>query len=196
MAGPDFLSSTELKSLGFADVGDNVLIDRTVRVHGAERISLGSHVRIDAYGVISAGAGGIAIGNYVHIGAHLFMAGAGRIEMHDFSGLSGRVSIYSSNDDYHGHSLTNPTVPEEYRNVHNAPVTLEKHVIVGAGSVVLPGVTLHQGAAVGALTLVRKDVAEFCIISGPAGTVIGQRKRDLLELEARLLGAQGRAGSA
>lgn len=191
MASPDFLSAAELRSCGFARLGDNVLIDRTARILGAERISLGSHVRIDAYSVMSAGIGGIAIGDYVHIAAHAFLAGAGRIEMHDFSGLSGRVSIYSSNDDYHGDALTNPTVPETFRKVHSAPVTLEAHVIVGAGSVILPGVTLHRGAAVGALSLVRKDVAEFCIVSGTSGRIIGQRKRDLLKLEARLRASQG-----
>lgn len=189
MGSPDFLSTEELLSYGFAKLGDDVLIDRTVRIIGAGRISLGSHVRIDAYSVLSAGVGGIAIGDYVHIAAHAFMAGAGRIEMHDFSGLSGRVSIYSSNDDYHGDALTNPTVPERFRKVHSAPVTLEAHVIVGAGSVILPGVTLHKGAAVGALSLVRNDVAEFCIVSGPSGRIIGQRKRDLLELEMRLRAA-------
>jgi len=186
MSNSDFLTAEELRSRGFAALGKDVLIDRTVRLHGTSRISLGSNVRIDAFSVVSAGAGGIAIGDYVHIGAHAFMAGAGRIEMHDFSGLSGRVSIYSSNDDYHGNALTNPTVPDEFREVASAPVTLERHVIVGAGSVILPGVTLHQGAAVGALTLVRKDVAEFSIVSGPAGNVIGERKRDLLEMEKKL----------
>lgn len=191
MRQPDFLSPEELRTCGFASFGRHVLIDRSVRLHGAERISVGSHVRIDAFGVISAGAGGIAIGDYVHIGAHTFIAGAGRIELRDFSGLSGRVSIYSSNDDYHGNALTNPTVPDAYRNVSSAPVTLEPHVIVGAGSVILPGVTLRRGAAVGALTLVRKDVAEFTIVSGQNAAVIGTRQRDLLESERKLRAATG-----
>lgn len=186
MSNSDFLSADELKACGFAAYGRHVLIDRTVRIHGAARITLGSNVRIDAYGVISAGAGGIRLGDYIHIGTHLFMAGAGRIEMHDFSGLSGRVSIYSSNDDYHGNALTNPTVPDEFRNVASAPVIIGRHVIVGAGSVILPGITLHEGASVGALTLVRKDVEAFSIISGSNGKVIGERKRDLLELEKTL----------
>lgn len=186
MAASDFLTDTELDACGFARLGRHVLIDRTVRIHGAGRIEIGSHVRIDAYGVLSAGTGGIRLGDYIHIGTHLFMAGAGRIEMHDFSGLSGKVSIYSSNDDYHGTSLTNPTVPDEFRNVRSAPVTLGRHVIVGAGSVILPGVTLHEGASVGALTLVRKDVAAFTVVAGHDARVLGERKRDLLDLERAL----------
>lgn len=192
MNNPDFLSAEELQAQGFKSIGTHVLIDRTVRIHGASRINIGSNVRIDAYGVISAGIDGINIGDYVHIGTHLFMAGAGRIEMHDFSGLSGKVSVYSSNDDYHGTALTNPTVPEEFRNVTSAPVTIGRHVIVGAGSVILPGVTLHEGASVGALTLVRKDVEAFSMIYGQGGMVVGQRKRDLLELEKALRAKSGR----
>jgi acetyltransferase-like isoleucine patch superfamily enzyme len=186
MSGSHFLTSEELQAYGFAHLGKHILIDRTVRIHGASRIEIGSNVRIDAYGVISAGANGISIGDYIHIGTHLFMAGAGRIEMHDFSGLSGKVSIYSSNDDYHGDTLTNPTIPDEFRNVTSAPVIIGRHVIVGAGSVILPGVTLHEGASVGALTLVRKDVPAFSIIAGQTGKVVGERKRNLLELEKQL----------
>jgi acetyltransferase-like isoleucine patch superfamily enzyme len=59
-------------------------------------------------------------------------------------------------------------------------------VIVGAGSVILPGVTIGQGAAVGALTLVRKDVPPFTIVAGPRGEAIGERDRRLLELEQEL----------
>lgn len=183
MDSSDYFTRSELESLGFASLGRNVFLDRTLRIKGAERISLGSNVRIDAFGVISAGSGGIQIGNYVHIGTHVFMAGAGRIEMHDFSGLSGKVSIYSSSDDYRGEALTNPMVPRRFRIIKEADVILERHVVVGAGSVILPGVILHEGASVGALTLVRKEVAAFSIVAGPRGEVIGKRKQNLLELE-------------
>ncbi len=73
------------------------------------------------------------------------------------------------------------------RSVTSAPVVLGEHVIVGAGSVILPGVTIGQGAAVGALTLVRKDdVPPFTIVAGPRGEAIGERDRRLLELEREL----------
>jgi galactoside O-acetyltransferase len=177
-----FMSEDELTALGLAALGDDVKIDRSARIYGAAGLELGDHARIDAFSVISCGAGGIAIGRYVHVGAFGFLAGAGRIELRDFAGLSGRVSIYSSNEDYSGASLTNPTVPDELRNVEDAPVVVGRHAIVGAGSVVLPGVEIGEGAAVGSLSLVRADVAPFSIVVG-TGRVVGQRRRDLLELE-------------
>jgi len=90
-----FLTEQEVHAIGFAKVGYNVLVDRTALFYGASRISIGSDVRIDAYSIISAGAGGIYIGNHVHIAVYAFVTGGARIEIHDFSGLSGRVSIYS-----------------------------------------------------------------------------------------------------
>ena len=55
--------------------------------------------------------------------------------------------------------MTNPTVPSEFTNVHHAEVNIGRHVIkIGAGSIVLPGVTLEEGVAVGVLSLIRKKL--------------------------------------
>lgn len=171
---------------GFAAAGSSLLIDPGARIIGAERIRVGSNVRIDAFAVLSAGQEGIVIGDHVHIAAHGFIAGDGRIEIGDFVNLSGRVSVYSSNEDYSGKTLTGPMVPREMRGLITAPVTVGRHAIIGAGSVLLPGVTLGEGAAVGALSLVNDDVGEFEIAAGIPARRIGKRSRKLLEAEQRL----------
>lgn len=182
----DALAAPALRALGLASVGERVTVDATARIYGAERLHIGSDVRIDAFVVLSAGEGEIRIGDHVHIGAHAFLAGRGRIEVRDFAGLSGRVSVYSSNDDYSGAALTGPTVPAEFTAVHSAPVVIGRHAIVGAGSVILPGVTLGEGAAVGALSLVRRDVEPFAVVAGAPARPVAQRSTKLLELEQRL----------
>jgi len=181
-----FMNPADLNALGFSEVGENVSIDSTALFYNPSQISIGSNVRIDAYSVISAGSGGISIGDHVHIGAYVLLVGAARIELHSYSGLSGRVSIYSSNDDYKGDALTGPTVPDEFRKVTRAPVTIGRHVVVGAGSVILPGVTIAEGACVGALSLIRRDVPSFKIVAGHLARIVGERKRDFLELELRM----------
>lgn len=186
MKGPGFLTRAGLLDLGLGAVGEDVSVDATAILYGASRISLGSHVRIDAGAVLSAGAEGIVVGDHVHIAVRVFMTGAARIELRDFAGVSAGTAIFSSNDDYSGGWLTGPTVPDDLRNVTSAPVVLEEHTIVGAGSVILPGVTIGKGAAVGALTLVRRDVPPFAIVAGPRGEVIGERDRKLLEREREL----------
>lgn len=178
-----FLTKSELSALGLFRLGENVRISSLASLHGAERIHIGDNVRIDDFCVISAGTEGISIGNYVHIATGCSLMGHSQITLSDFSGLSSRVSIYSSSDDYTGKSLTNPTIPEYYRCVTNAAVFLGKHVIIGSTSVILPGVTIEEGVAVGALSLVTKNCGAFGIYSGNPAKRISERRRDLLLLE-------------
>lgn len=181
-----FLTQEQLVSMGFGSLGTNVLVSDKASIYGANRIHIGSNVRIDDFCVLSAGEGGVFIGDYVHIAVFSLLIGAGRITISDFAGLSSRVSIYSSNDDYSGNFLTNPTVPVEYTNVTKADVTLGKHVIIGSGSVVLPGITLHDGVAIGSLSLVTKDCEEFGVYIGSPAKKLKNRKNNLLELEKKL----------
>ena len=181
------LSREAIESLGFALVGENVQISDRASFYGTGQITLGNDIRIDDFCVLSAGAGGITVGDHVHIAVYSSLMGAGRITLGDFCNISSRVAIYSSSDDYSGATLTNPTVPSEYTGVTHADVFLSKHVIVGSGSVILPGVTLEEGVAVGALSLVHKPCEAFGIYAGNPVRRIKERKRDLLELAKQFL---------
>jgi dTDP-4-amino-4,6-dideoxy-D-glucose acyltransferase len=181
-----WLTQEQVITMGFACFGKNVLLSDKASYYNCKNIRLGNNVRIDDFCVLSAGIGGINIGDYVHIATFSSLIGAGNISLSDFSGTSSRVSIYSSNDDYSGRVLTNPTVPTEFTNVEHADVKLGRHVIIGAGSIVLPGVTLEEGVAVGALSLVKKDCQAFGIYMGSPAKRIAERKRDLLKLEQQL----------
>lgn len=181
-----YYSAEELKVSGLAAFGEDVRISKMSAIYNPERISVGNHVRIDDFCVLSAGDEGIEIGDYVHIAVYCSLIGMGKIKLNDFCNLSSRVSIYSSNDDYTGKYLTNPTVPVEFTGVDHDKVIAGKHVIIGSGSVVLPGVCLNDGVAVGALSLVTRDCQAFGVYGGVPARRIGERKRDLLVLEAQL----------
>jgi dTDP-4-amino-4,6-dideoxy-D-glucose acyltransferase len=178
-----FYNLSELKKLGFNKLGKDVLISRKASIYGAARISIGNHVRIDDFCVLSAGTRGIYIGNYIHIAVFTSIIGEGRILIGDFSGISSRVSIYSSNDDYTGEFLSNPTVPSLFKNVHNSDVKIGNHVLIGSGTIILPGVTINVGVAISTLSLVNKDCDEFYIYKGNPAKKVVPRKRDLLFLE-------------
>lgn len=182
-----FYSSDELFQMGFKSIGDNVLISRKASFYGVSKISIGNNVRIDDFCVLSAGEGGIQIGNFVHIAIFASLMGKGKITIDDFSGISSRVSVYSSNDDYTGRFMSNPTVPNEYTGVVNADVTICKHTLVGSGSIILPGVTLNEGVAISALSLVNKDCEEFYIYKGNPAKKIVKRSMELLKLEKDFL---------
>lgn len=175
-----YLTEPQLKIMGFAALGSNVLISDKASFYGIHQIKIGNNVRIDDFCVLSAGEGGIEIGNYVHIAVYSSLIGAGKIVLSDFCNISSRVSIYSSNDDYSGHFMTNPMVPSEYTNVNHADVFVGKHVIIGSGSVLLPGIRVADGVAIGALSLVNNDCDEFFIYGGVPIRKLKNRSRDCL----------------
>ncbi|WP_394752348.1 acyltransferase [Crenothrix sp.] len=180
-----WLTNEQLIEMGFASFGKSVMLSDKASYYNCKNIRLGSNVRIDDFCVLSAGYGGIDIGNYIHIAVFSSLIGAGNIKLADFSNISSRVSIYSSNDDYSGATMTNPTIPAEFTNVHHADVNIGRHAIIGAGTIILPGVTLEEAVAVGALSLVKKDCQAFGIYIGSPVERIAERKQDLLELEKK-----------
>lgn len=182
-----FLTLQEMLDVGFKSIGQNVLISNMASFYNPGAIEIGSNVRIDDFCILSAGKNGIRLGNNIHLGAYCLLTGAGGVTMEDFSGLSSRVSIYSSNDDYSGETLTNPTVPDKFKKVTSAPVLLKKHVIVGAGAVILPGVIIGEGTAVGSMSLVSKSCEPMSIYIGAPAKRIKARKSGMLELEKQYL---------
>jgi galactoside O-acetyltransferase len=182
-----FLNSSQLSALGLRSCGENVLISNKASIYRASQISLGNHVRIDDFCILSGGDGGIWIGDHVHIACYSSLIGKGAIKLENFSNISARVSIYSSSDDYSGAHMTNPTIPAEFTNVDHRPVIIGRHAIVGCGSVVLPGVKIGDGCAVGALSLVKDDCQPFTMYAGIPAHVVGKRDCGLVTLERRFL---------
>ncbi|HYW21522.1 MAG TPA: acyltransferase [Nodularia sp. (in: cyanobacteria)] len=185
-----WLTNEQINNLGFAKVGKKVLLSDKSSYYNCSKIEIGDHVRIDDFCVLSAGSGGISIGRNVHIAVYSSLIGSGKIILCDFSNLSSRVSVYSSNDDYSGSAMTNPTIPAEFTNVTHADVIIGRHVIIGSGSIILPGVILEEGVAIGALSLVNKNCEYFTIYAGSPLKRIAPRKQDLLEFEKSFLKAE------
>jgi acetyltransferase-like isoleucine patch superfamily enzyme len=180
--------SDELRNFGFKSIGENVMVAKSATIVGLSNISLGNNVRIDGQGVIAANSGSLEVGSYVHIGSSCYLACSGGITLSDFCGLSQGVRIYSISDDYSGESLTNPTIPLRFLNLKIASVLIGKHVIIGSGSVVLPGVTVCEGSSVGALSLVSKSLSEWGVYVGCPAKKIRNRVKNILDLEKELLG--------
>lgn len=182
-----FYTQDELKQLGFKKLGKNVSISKKASLYGISRISIGDNSRIDDFCVLSSsGVGEIKIGKHVHIAVYSSLIGQADIIVDNYASISSRVSIYSSSDDYSGEFMTNPTISSEYTNVESLPVIISRHVIIGSGTVILPGVILEDGVAVGALSLVTNSATKNTIIAGIPAKTIKMRKTNYLELEKKL----------
>ena len=159
-----FYSEEELAEVGFASIGANSFISRKCSIYMAERIHIGSHVRIDDFCIIS---GEVRLGDYIHIGAGSFIFGGETgVIIDDFSSLSSRCVIYAESDDFFGDALGNPTVPNQFRKVSGARVVIGKYVSVGTGSTILPGATIEEGVSVGAMSLVNRSLKEWGLYAG------------------------------
>lgn len=179
-----FLEKSEIEKMGFASVGEDVRISRFARFYGAENMHIGNHVRVDDFCILS---GEIVLRSYTHLAAAtLLFAGDSGIEIQDYSTLSSRCAVYAISDDYSGEAMTNPTVPEEFRKVTGEKITVGKHVIVGTGSTILPGVDIGEGGSFGAMSLINKSTEPWGVYVGVPCRRIRDRKKDLLEYEKML----------
>ena len=179
------LTDLQLQSLGFKHLGVNVKIGNLVSIHRPEEISIGDNSRIDDFCAIS---GKITIGRNVHIAVHCsLVASSEELIMKDFSGLAFGCTLFTSSDDYSGKSLTNPTIPSEYKLTTSGQITIGRHVIIGTSSIVFPGVDIADGCAIGALTLVTKSTTPWGIYVGNPARRIKERSKDLLVHEANFL---------
>ena len=176
-----------LKSHELGHLGADCTIHPTVEIFGAEHLRIGDGVRIDCFAVISAGPGTVSIGGHTHIAAGVYIYGGGGVDIGARSKLSPLVTILSQTDDFTDGSLAGPLAPHALRHVISAPVVLERHALVGAGCVLLPGVTVGFGASVGAQSLVREDVPAHAVVAGVPARVIGTRDPERLRtLDAQL----------
>lgn len=182
-----FLSKNEINNLSFKKVGKNVQLSDKASFYNAKNISIGDNSRIDDYCVLSAGDGGILIGRNVHLSVGVSIVGGGKVEISDFSALSVKCSVFSSNDDYSGEYMTNSTVDMEYKNVTVGDVIIGRHVVVGANTVILPNVKIGDGASVGSLSLIKSDCKKFWIYAGIPVKQIRKRCKKLLKYEKLLL---------
>ena len=177
-----FLSEDELSRVGFKRLGDGVQISRKASFYNPATIEIGDCSRIDDFCVLSGGKGGISIGRHVHIGVSSTCIGNANICIKDFANISSRVSIYSSNDDYSGEWMTNPTLPCRLTNVTSLPVIIQEHVIVGCGSVILPGVVMYKGSGAGALSLIKDNCESSALYAGRPAKKISERSSGLFGL--------------
>jgi len=96
----------------------------------------------------------------------------------------------TASDDYKGHSLTwfelmvSPVIPDKFKpRLHRGKITIKRHVLLGFNCCVMPGVTLNEGCSFGAYSLINKDCDAWGIYAGIPIKRIGDRSKDMLELE-------------
>lgn len=183
-----YLNREQLERLGLRSVGKNVQISDKAAIYDAARIDIGDHSRIDDFCIIS---GNVRIGAYCHVTPMCLIAGGQPgVEIADFCTFAYGVKIFSQSDDYTGETMTNSLIPKKFKNERFAAVSVEKYSIVGAGSVIMPGVVLREGTAVGAMALVNRSTEAWGIYTGIPARRQRDRSRNLLQLADQFIREQ------
>jgi dTDP-4-amino-4,6-dideoxy-D-glucose acyltransferase len=176
-----FLTVEELRKFGFRKLGRDVRIHPTAVIVDCSEVSIGDHVRIDPFCVLSAKR--IRIGSYVNIATGAGLLGGNEVVVEDFANVAPRTTIMTTSDDYLGRSLIGPTVPTEFRRARRGDVILRRQSVVGAGSVVLPDLIIGEGSSVGALSFVNQSLDPWGVYGGVPARRIRDRVKDVLAFE-------------
>lgn len=111
----------------------------------------------------------IVIGEHVTIGDSAFLDGRSGLSIGDSVNFGSHVSIYTRE-----HDVDSPTFAET-----GGPVNIGDHAWVASHAIILPGVTIGQGAVVAAGAVVTKDVEPFMIVGGNPARPIRRRNGGL-----------------
>lgn len=147
----NWLKSLYLSTVFGARIGRRVVYYSGVWIFPGRNLVVGDDVDF-AKDVIVTTSGGVTIGHRVLIGY--------------------RAQILSSNH----------RIPPEPQRIIEAghehhPVTIRDDVWIGANCMILPGVTIHEGAVVAAGSVVTKDVPPYTIVGGVPAKVIRTREQ-------------------
>lgn len=181
----------------FKRIGDKVVFGHHVTLRVPRRISIGNHVVIDDYAMLSArgvGKEGISIGDKVLIGRNsLIKTRSGSIQIKDNANIGSNCQVGSTSSVVigrycllasgcyiggmqHGFDRSDVPIVQQALNIKGG-IRIEDDVWLGVNVVVNDGITIGQGSIIGAGSIVTKDIPPYSIAVGAPARVIKERKR-------------------
>jgi acetyltransferase-like isoleucine patch superfamily enzyme len=146
----------------FRKIGQNVIIEGGVLVFHPENIEIGNHIYIGHYTILKGYyKGRMVIGDGTWIGQQCFFHSAGDLIIGNNVGVGPGVKIITS-----VHAEEGREIPILHSRIEFAPVIIEDEVDIGAGAIILPGVTVAKGTQIGAGAVVTEKFPEYAVIAG------------------------------
>lgn len=141
-----------------------------------EMIVVLPHARIDSYVKIEGGQG-VIIGHYTHVSSFCHLnVGGGTLWIGDHVGIASGARIAGGSNQPDAISMSAAS-PAEMQLVARKKTVLGDYAFVGMNAVVMPGVTIGEGAVLGASAVATRDIPPWEIWAGVPARKIGQRVR-------------------
>jgi len=170
----------------FLCYGEDVFISDQAIIKHPHLCRIGNHVAIDSVTFSTA----VHIGDYIHVAPYVCAIGGknSTVILEDFAFVAAGTKIVAGSDDYTGMGIVGAVVPMEYRQVTFSSVTLKKFSGCGVNCTILPGVTIGEGAVLGANSLAITDLEPWTIYVGSPARPIKIRKKETIYGYAKKLG--------
>lgn len=163
-------------------VGKDVYISEQAVFKRPHLVKLGSRVAIDSFVYCTTA---LVTGDFIHISPHVSIVGGenGLLLMGNFCTIAAGCRIICASDLFDGSGLvTAPGIPEEYLNAKIfSPVIMGDYSSLASNVVVCPGVTIGEGAVVGANSFVDKNIPAWEIWVGNPARFLKTRPRDTMK---------------
>ena len=151
----------------FVRIAPDVRLGRDVRIYAFVNLygcEIGDECKIGTFVEIQAG---VKVGRRVKISSHTFVCTGVTIEDEVFIG-HGVMFL----NDRHPASVTDSGEMKTPDDWECLPTLVERRASIGSNVTILPGVTIGEGAMVGAGSVVTHDVAPYTVVVGNPARVL------------------------
>lgn len=121
-------------------------------------------------GITISPGNNLKLGHHVNLAAGVFLGTAGGIEIGDRTLIGYKTMIFSGN-----HVIPPNREKIFFAGYDRKKVVIQNDVWIGGNSIILPGITIGEGAVVAGGSVVTKDVPSFTIVGGNPAKVIKER---------------------
>ncbi|MDB5243805.1 MAG: dTDP-glucose 4,6-dehydratase, partial [Spirosoma sp.] len=125
---------------------------------------------LECSGSLGQLAKGITIGDSSSVGDYSYLGAAGGVTIGERVLMGQKVSLHSQN-----HVFDDPDLPIRVQGTTELGIVVGDDCWIGAGTIILDGVTVGRGSVLSAGTVVTKDVPAGSVVAGVPGRVVRSR---------------------